>query len=480
MTAASITVHEILDDPGFPALKDTVIQATGLAYYVDKDDDLAHQLLDRFAELEETECTAYLGRLEDLELGGAELDRLVERLTVGETFFFRHAEVFDGLRAEVLPEILARNHEQRRIRIWSAGCSTGAELYSVSILLRREYATAFKGWDISMLGTDINRRFLARAAAGAFRDWDFRGSAPDQFKDCFTRRKGEWIIRPEFREGVTFQHHNLVHNCTDFRFGADAGFDLILCRNVLIYFSVDVARRVVQRLGDHLDAHGWLLVGHAEPDVARFSAFRTVNVPGAVLYQKQATPDADPKAAAPAQVNPSEVPLPATRCKSLSPKTEGTAFPPPAGRRARLHSRLDARPRSLDASPLSQVRRLADTGDLEGAVQECRRLINGAQPNPALHLCLALLHNQRGDHAQAEAELRRTIYISPRHALAHYLSGIVKCKQGWTLEATRAFSTVLEILSGQPDGNPVPDAEGMTIGSLRDLARRQYGGLRHK
>ena len=114
---------------------------------------------------------AYLDLLLDGASGEVELDGLITELTIGETFFFRHKEIFDALRDVVLPDVLRRNQQSRRLRIWSAGCSTGAEPYSVSILLKRELGKELAGWEVHIVGTDINRDFLARAREGRFDDW---------------------------------------------------------------------------------------------------------------------------------------------------------------------------------------------------------------------------------------------------------------------------------------------------------------------
>ena len=467
MTSATTTAATVLrDDPGFAPLKGFIIEATGLAYYADKDDDLALRVSERLAASGEPDCAAYLQLLHDARAGAAELDRLVEQLTVGETSFFRHAELFDGLRATVLPDLLGRNRDRRRLRIWSAGCATGAEPYSIAILLARDFAAAVEGWEISILGTDINRRFLARAAEGVFRDWDFRGTCWSKIDDCFERRGAEWAIRAEYRKWVSFQWHNLVRHPYPSLINNLVAFDLILCRNVLIYLSTDTVNRVTQRLYACLVEGGWLLVGHAEPNVDRFRAFRTVNVPGAVLYQRPLTL-ASGAASAGAPAPPERAPIPL-----IAKRPAATAAPARApARRAGSNggvARADQAGRRL-----AEVRRMADAGALDAAVDACKRLVAADMMNPELHLHLALLAEQQGDRRQAEAALRRTIYLSPENALAHYFAGLLQQRGGRRSEAIRSYRNVLKLLAERADADLAPSADGVTVCDLRELARMQ-------
>jgi len=165
-----------LYDPFFARLKQHLIEATGLAYYAEKDLDLARKIAERLGKLQLVDCASYLARLTDLHDGQTELDIVIEALTIGETFFFRHREMFDALRDVVLPDVIARNQLQRRLHIWSAGCSIGAEPYSLSLLLKREMAAQLQDWETSIIGTDINRDFLARAREGIFEEWAFRAT----------------------------------------------------------------------------------------------------------------------------------------------------------------------------------------------------------------------------------------------------------------------------------------------------------------
>ena len=191
------------------------------------------------------DCDAYLGLLTGDADGPAELDALIAELTIGETFFFRHREVFDAVRDVVVPDRIARDRGRRRFRVWSAGCSIGAEAYTLAILLRRDLGAALAGWDVEIVGTDINREFLARARDGRFEEWALRGTTDEFRRACFDPDGRTWAIRPEYKAGVSFQYHNLVAHAFPSELHGLSDFDLILCRNVTIYFSPDIVRQII-------------------------------------------------------------------------------------------------------------------------------------------------------------------------------------------------------------------------------------------
>ena len=153
----------LVSDPQYARLKEHLIESTGLMYYADKDVDLARRVGGRLATAGAHDCASYLDILCDPLRGPSELDALIAEITIGETYFFRHQEHFDALRDLVLPDLIARNQTSRSLRIWCAGCADGPEPYSLAILLKRELAHQLLGWQVTILGTDINRRALARA-----------------------------------------------------------------------------------------------------------------------------------------------------------------------------------------------------------------------------------------------------------------------------------------------------------------------------
>ena len=213
------------------------------------------------------------------------LGNIVSRITVGETYFFRNFPHFEALKSFIFPEIIAKKQEAKQLRLWSAGCASGEEAYSLAILIRK-LLPIFKDWQVLILATDINKDALIKAQKGEYGSWSFR-NVPAKIKDEYFYKNGSiYTIRPEIKRMVTFQHHNLVEVSYPSIRTYIHSMDLILCRNVMIYFNEDTTRRVVERLHSSLNDNGWLIVAPAETSQKIFRQFLFRNFSDAICYQK--------------------------------------------------------------------------------------------------------------------------------------------------------------------------------------------------
>jgi chemotaxis protein methyltransferase CheR len=203
---------------------------------------------------------AYLALVEST--GGAEERReLISALTTNVTQFFRERHHFETLRNEVLPPLVARAQTGGRVRLWSAGCSTGQEAFSIACEVIR-LAPRAPRFDIRILATDIDRNVLRRAREGRYPSTVFTGLSPDDIASlsgAAGARSGETVIRPELRDLVTFRELNLLGP-----WPIRGAFDAIFCRNVVIYFDAEAQRRLWPRFEAALAPGGWLFLGHSE------------------------------------------------------------------------------------------------------------------------------------------------------------------------------------------------------------------------
>jgi chemotaxis protein methyltransferase CheR len=459
--------EEWLSDPGYALVKQHLIASTGLAYYADKDEDLMRRIRRCMSSTGYRDWASYLERLRDPCQGPGEMDALIAEIAIGESYFFRHREHFEALRDIVIPNLISRRSAMRRLRIWCAGCADGAEPYSLSILLRRDLAYLLAGWEISILGTDINRRCLAAAREGRFEEWSFRATPPHVRRVCFEEAGKQWMIMPDYRTGVSFRFHNLVEDAFPPP-GADfTTCDLIVCRNVMIYFDPERMQRVIGRLHECLAPGGWLLVGPSEPNMTHFRSFRVVNAPGVTLYQRpdpsmreEAQPIAPPAAAH------SVVPAAAERMEAIATGLTSAAPAIPAPVESGKH------PATLD-----DLRRSADCGDWEEAARYGKELLRSDSLNPAVHFHYALVMEQMGDHAEMERALRRAIYLDRQAPLAHYHLGLLLQSRRELRAATRCFANTLELLSPLAPELMVPGADGITAAELTKLVRSQMDAL---
>jgi chemotaxis protein methyltransferase CheR len=438
----------IRDDRAYQKLKEHLIGATGLAYYTGRDDTLAPIVEHRLAALNLTECGPYLDLLRG-ETGEQELHAIAARLTIGETYFFRNLEHFNALRTLILPEILRRKAAEKRLYIWSAGCANGAEPYSISIVLRREFARETAGWDIRILGTDINDVQLEQAREGRFHEWAFRSRQPLLEQACFQKDGACRIIEPAYRAGVSFEYHNLIEGRLPPSVFRAHGCDLIFCRNVLIYFGPESVSRVVHRFHECLAPSGWLVVGPAETDIGAFDALFTANCTGSVLYQKRAATD---------RVEPPQ-----------------TSIVSPAGPESvRMESVPESvsNPKDAGAGPaLARICLLADRGEWEKALQYCAQAVLEDGLNPLVYFYHAMVMDHLGEIQEARKSLRKAIYLDRAFVLGHYHLALSLQKENDREQAARHFQTALELLSGMPAGRSFAEGDGITAQAVRELAK---------
>lgn len=475
MSAAATEIDALLADPAYPRLKAHVVESTGLAYFVPRDADLVTRLRRRMAAAQSPDCAHYLSLIQS---PGGERDALIRELTIGETHFFRFREQFEALRRTVLPELLLRKQHDRRLRIWSAGCASGPEPYSLAILLERELGALLADWQVTILGTDINQDFLQRAREGVYAEWALRGLPDELRRECFTQSAAGWRLSDLYRRRVAFQSHNLV---TDAPPTADGGaFDLILCRNVMIYFSPEIIRQVLSGLHTALTPGGWLLVGHAEGNQDWFRDFETVPLPGTVAYRrKSAVPVGDtPTPLWSSHGAPAVLPSLSEPKATAGPVEELMAWRPHPLDQSPVHTSPSNAPCSEAAADIvGELRGLVDRGDWSEALECARRQLARDPLNAQGHFYRGLALFHQGDHAGAEADLRRALYLESDLALAYYHLGLLLVARGDRGGAMKAFRNTLRALRGDADDAPVDGAEELAVARLREAVASQIRSL---
>ena len=468
--------EQLVADPAFSALKARVVSQTGLAYFNSREADLAARLRRRMLATSVPSCAAYLELLRDPREG--EQDALVHELTIGETHFFRFAEQFEALRRIVIPALIQQNRDHRRLRIWSAGCSIGAEVYSLSILLERDFGTQLHDWSVSIVGTDIDLEYLERARAGIYAEWALRGLPDTLRKECFTETADGWLLDRRYARGTTFVQHNLVQDpLPPTEMGSD--LDLILCRNVMIYFDEPTIRHVVSGLSRSLAPHGWLLVGHAEGNSEVFQLLVAHYVEGAVLFQNALrsdspvvrTPFSFPsEPVSPERLGASGNDSPVAALQTWQPYPLEEPNPGPVPVAARLVASIGI------PDGLEEIRTLADQGAWAAANERLQRVLKTEPLNPQMHFYQGLVFAQSGRLTEAEASLRRALFLEPNLPLAYYHLGLLLVARGARTEALRAFRNTLRAVESSEGEAPVPGSD-LTLSRLREATLLQIEGV---
>lgn len=238
-------------------------------------------------------------RLARLAPSGADVGRLLQRaregdrgiraaiaeaMTIQETYFFRDPWFYDSLRQEALPALIQARAHERRLRIWCAACATGQEAYSVRLLMA-EHFPMLAEWDVEILATDFSEAALAQARSGSYSQMEVnRGLPAPLLVKHFSREGLRWQVRPALRQGIRFERLNLVE-----AWPAMERFDLILLRNVLIYFDDATRREVLQRVYRHLRGDGRLYMGGSESPLGLAPGFAAGNDGRGCYYQHQST-----------------------------------------------------------------------------------------------------------------------------------------------------------------------------------------------
>jgi chemotaxis protein methyltransferase CheR len=497
-------MHEALSEPFLSQLSELLTARLGIHFPRDRWNDLGRAIDAAAVDLGFKAGGPFVQWLLSSPLQRRELEILAAHLTVGETYFFREPQIYEALETRILPDLIrSRRGRNQSLRIWSAGCATGEEPYSIAILLHN-LIPDFSDWNITILATDINPRFLQKAAEGIYTEWSFRGVPAWVKQTCFkSRPKGRWEILPCVRRMVTLMYLNLAEDVYPALANGTNAMDLIFCRNVLMYFSPPRAKRVIENLRHCLVDGGWLAVSSAEASHTLFAAFESLNIRGATFYRKS---DEYVKRVREANVLYWEIGKPALPVEPLEPLTDvpEVARPvsddivlPPAVHEAappaaevepdpyrdacalfrqgnygaaadNLAAMLSADPQNTRAMELL-ARALANQGRLAEACEWCERAIKSDKLNAGCHYLLATVQQERGQPADAVASLKRAIYLDPKFVLAHFAMGNLATLQGETGKADRHFANALAFLGDYQPEDMLPESEGMTAGRLREI-----------
>jgi chemotaxis protein methyltransferase CheR len=244
--------------PDFDNFRRLVLERSGLVLGPEK----AYLLKARLEPIVRSEGVASVEELlQKLRFGmnDALLDRCVEALATHESSFFRDGAPFEALKKSVLPELANLRSGVRRIRIWCAACSSGQEPYSIA-MVAKELGQKLSGFDVEIVATDFSPGILAKAKAGLYSDFEVRRGLTDERRaDWFTKESGGWRVSQELRQMVSFRHHNLLQPMNEV-----GAFDVVFCRNVLIYFDAERKQQVLASVASAMAHDAWLFLGSAE------------------------------------------------------------------------------------------------------------------------------------------------------------------------------------------------------------------------
>lgn len=408
--------------------------------------------------------------VEEIRGDSALFDELVDELTIRETYFFRHAAQFELIRDQILPDLTSRYAPHHIFRCWSAGCSTGEEAYSLAILL---FAIGF-GNRSHVTGTDVSLAALSRARAGKYGEWSLRGEGT-AFTELYLRREGgSWVVDDAIRRLVIFLRVNLAEDSYPLPSAGISDFDIILCRNVLIYFDERNIRDVAPRLFNSLVDGGWLLTAAADPILTEHAPFEVILSKAGLLYRR---PFRRPNAPAlPPIEAPDEVAIPA-------PQVDLEVHNPrPADSLALARdafstgdyvttARLTRGRKDHPETCVLHLRALANLENRQAAAF-AEEAIEHHPLCPELYYLLAHLRSIDGDQVQAILLLRKAIYLAPWLAVAHFMLGTLLKHSGDLAGARRHLRNAVVLAEARPSDEILAMSDGESAATLAGAARK--------
>lgn len=435
------------------------------------------------------------------------IEILASHLTVGETYFFREKASFEALENPILPALIRSRQKNgdRNLRIWSAGCCTGEESYSIAITITK-LIPDLTGWNITILATDINSHFLEKALHGEYGEWSFR-STPATVKDSyFIRKDGRYAILPQIRKLVTFSYLNLAEDVYPSLVNGTNGMDIIFCRNVLMYFTPEQAGKVIRKLHHSLVDGGWLLTSAPEVSSSLFSRFAAVSFPGLTAYRKDSIglPVAETVCSMPS-IDEVTIPavLPAAGEDQPWPPEIPCSTPAPQEDRGALHMEVAADAAKPSPSPYEEglalykqghysgaivkllaldaceapdqnvypllVRAYADQGKIRSALEWCEKAIAADRLNPGLYYLKATILQEQGAIEEAIVSLRQALYLDQDFVLAHFALGTLALRQRKITQSGKYFRNALSLLNAYGPEQVLPESEGITAGRLGEI-----------
>lgn len=423
-----------------------VAKEMGLAFSENKKLDLDRAILESFHSSQCSNLQEFFQCLQEKPYG-KETEKLISALTVGETYFFRDENQFKALRNRILPEVINRaGSKHSEIKIWSAGCATGEEPYTIAIILKELQPPS--NIQVSILGTDINNQSIKKAKKGRYNEWSFRNIPLSLREKYFAKKRDEYEILPELKEMVTFNCLNLNKNFYP------AQVNIILCRNVAIYFTKEATQKIIQGFYDCLAEDGWLIMGASDPLIPLDGQFKLEELDGVFIYRKK------------------------TKQEEKKTKKARTLLPREKKKEKDVPKEvLQTDNKEIAYSYYSKGKHFANEGDLDKALEWVEKAIKGDKLLYEGYFLLSMIYQGKCENKKAIEALKKAIYINRHFAEGYFCLGTIYKKEKKTELAKRAFRTAVKLLKKELPEKIVPESNRITFGRLLEIAEDNLNNI---
>jgi chemotaxis protein methyltransferase CheR len=467
---------------------------TGLLFSEKRWDEIRQKMTAAMKDFDFEDVEKFIHWLLSAPLTKHQIEILACHLTVQETYFFRESKTFEVLEQTILPKLInSRRNTEKRIRIWSAGCSAGEEPYSIAILLNK-LIPDIKDWSITILATDINPVALQKARQGLYTEWSFRDTPQWVNEKYFEKiKQGHYAIRSPIKEMVNFSYLNLSEDNYPSLSNNTNAIDLIFCRNVLMYFAPETVLSVIARFNRSLLNGGFLIVSVVEISSLFSSEFNPVRFKDITLYNKDGN--------YPKQIKAIHPPPPLTKSwpeefedEIKPPKLSGKTHIKKANVKNNIKTKLTPYEEAAALYGQGQYREaedkltgilagnhdnpkviilfariLANQGKLADALHWCEKAISVDKLNPGLYYLRATILEELGNTVNAMTSLNEALYLDHEFVLAHFALGNLAMRLGKHAESKKHLRNTMELLSRYKPDEVLPESEGITTGRLTEM-----------
>jgi chemotaxis protein methyltransferase CheR len=441
----------------FVELTDLIRSRAGLYFSLEKRREFQQKLSNKLSLINDSTGRDIVNLAKEFDDA---LQEIINCVTIGESYFNRNQPHFDALKEHIIPQLIEQNSNAKCLKIWCAGCAKGEEPYSLSILLR-EHFPVLANWNVRITATDINTDFLKKAKQGAYTKWSFR-QVEERLIDKYFIKEGEnrYQLCDEIRKTVLFEWLNLA----DFPYRGrlpEEEYDLVVCRNVLIYFIFEFANKVIDAIGEVTHPGSFLLVGHSEafPALSRLDVIYS----NATYYYRYHTipgEQADKHSIAPGP----RYSIPGIGVKTAVPsapyKTAEDADGADKGREA---------PKDIGAE-LDDARKLMNHGKASEAFDLLTKLSKGrGELDFRLHFLRSIVADQMGETNEALKSLKQAIFLNKYLIIAHFFQGVVNQRENRNKIAKKSFRNAYNLVSKLDPYHLLEETDGLSAGRLKEI-----------
>ncbi len=391
-------------------------------------------------------------------------------LTVGETFLFRDVALWRLIEKTLLPSLLSLT---RPVWLWSAGCSTGEEAYTLAIVARRALPTG----SFSVLGSDVNPQAVAAARVGVYTQWSLRGVEPANLDGLIVSGTQTVRVHDDIKTSVRFDTHNLL-DASAYPPAGMSSFECILCRNVLIYMTATARAKVIENLSSCLTPGGVLVLGHGEAAGVAVGDLVVERYDAGVVYRKpiKSLSIEAPKPATKSSTRRSNAkPTHTIRSQRAQSHTRGTHKPFDHDKGIDRAQRIERENKEQARVLLSEALRQARSGQSDAAERNATQAMAANPLDPDPHVLLAALLAARDSFKQAENALRRALFLDPACIPALWQLGTLYRMTNRDRQAAYTFARLLARLEGLPPDKEALPFDNLTVSELTTLLRAALG-----